>query len=127
MAFLLLRHKSIPLDLRRNYIYMARHYLPYSIRRLPSSKSFQQHYQLDQIIEAEVRAAGRDLHKWIDCGNIGVTCGNRLDMPVAIGEVHSILAKIAATLHQFEFLAEHGMEWMGYPEISMRTLTMPCS
>jgi len=121
------KRKSIPLDLRRNYIYIARHYLPYSIRRRPSSKSFQQLYQPDQIIEAEVRAAGRDLHKWIDCGNIGVACGNRLDMPVAIGEVHSILAPVTATLHQFEFLAEHGMEWMGYPEISMRTLTMRCS
>lgn len=119
--------KEIQLDRRRNYIYTTRRYFPYSARRLPSSEPFQQHDQLVQIIEAEVRAACRDLHKWIGCRNVGVACGKRLDMSVAIGEVHSILAPVTAAFDQFEFLAEHWMEWMGYSDLSMRTLTMRCS
>ena len=48
-------------------------------------------------------------------------------MPLAIEEVHSVLAPVRATLDQFEFLAEQWMEWVRYPEMFVRTVNMRCS
>ena len=105
---------------------MRRYYL-YRLLAVSSSKLLHQIHELDQILVAEETSTSGDRNKRIRCGCRSPTRWNRTQMPLGIVKVDPILSPVMPIGHQLELLASQRMVRVGYLEVGIDKVPMPCS
>ncbi len=105
---------------------MRRYYL-YRLRAVSSPKFFHQIHELDQILVAQETSTSGDRHKRIRYGCGGPTRWNRTQMPLGIVKADPVLSPVMPIGHQLELLASQRMVRVGYLEVGIGKVPMPCS
>jgi hypothetical protein len=104
--------------LRRNFLY--------DLLALSSSKLLHQLDQLDQVLVAKEAAAAGHRHKRIFRYYRGPATRDRAQIPFGV-VVDPVLAPVVAIRDELELLASQRMVRMGYLEVGISQVAMPCS
>jgi hypothetical protein len=105
--------------LRRNFLYGR--------LAVSSSKLLHQLHQLDQVLVAKEASTAGHRHKRIFRYHGGPARRNRAQTPFVVVEVDPVLAPIVAIRDQLELLASQWVVRMGYLEVGIGEVVVPCS